>query len=151
VLLLSVAIFKTVFSLHDFPFHFFPLSLSPELVFVLRPLLCLVAFTYQPPWGAVQFADIYYLVSVLAVEILFGKLLCVRPTFFSPALFCFILQCSLSDLVFQPGTCCRDRSQVLVGIIIIIIISCHRFSFFPGTSALQPVVNPTTQASSLSL
>jgi hypothetical protein len=36
-------------------------------------------------------------------------------------------------------------------IIIIIIISCHRFSFFPGTSALEPVVNPTTQASSLSL
>jgi hypothetical protein len=36
-------------------------------------------------------------------------------------------------------------------IIIIIIISCHRFSLFPGTSALEPVVNPTTQASSLSL
>jgi hypothetical protein len=36
-------------------------------------------------------------------------------------------------------------------IIIIIVISCHRFSFFPGTSALEPVVNPTTQASSLSL
>jgi hypothetical protein len=36
-------------------------------------------------------------------------------------------------------------------IIIIIIISCHRFSFFPGTSPLEPVVNPTTQASSLSL
>jgi hypothetical protein len=35
-------------------------------------------------------------------------------------------------------------------IIIVIIISCHRFSFFPGTS-LEPVVNPTTQASSLSL
>jgi hypothetical protein len=35
-------------------------------------------------------------------------------------------------------------------IIIIIIISCHRFSFFPGTSPLEPVVNPTTQASSLS-
>jgi hypothetical protein len=34
---------------------------------------------------------------------------------------------------------------------IIFIISCHRFSFFPGTSALEPVVNPTTQASSLSL
>jgi hypothetical protein len=33
----------------------------------------------------------------------------------------------------------------------VIIISCHRFSFFPGTSALEPVVNPTTQASSLSL
>jgi hypothetical protein len=31
---------------------------------------------------------------------------------------------------------------------IIIIISCHRFSFFPGTSPLEPVVNPTTQASS---
>jgi hypothetical protein len=36
-------------------------------------------------------------------------------------------------------------------VVIIIIISCHRFSFFPGTSPLEPVVNPTTQASSLSL
>jgi flagellar basal body-associated protein FliL len=40
---------------------------------------------------------------------------------------------------------------VVVVVIIIIIISCHRFSFFPGTSALEPVVNPTTQALSLSL
>jgi uncharacterized protein YpmB len=40
---------------------------------------------------------------------------------------------------------------VIIIIIIIIIISCHRFSFFPGTSPLEPVVNPTTQASSLSL
>jgi hypothetical protein len=39
----------------------------------------------------------------------------------------------------------------IIIIIIIIIISCHRFSFFPGTSPLEPVVNPTTQASSLSL
>jgi hypothetical protein len=36
-------------------------------------------------------------------------------------------------------------------IIIIIIISCQMFSFFPGTSPLKPVVNSTTQASSLSL
>jgi hypothetical protein len=36
-------------------------------------------------------------------------------------------------------------------IVVIIIISCHRFSFFPGTSPLEPVVNPTTEASSLSL
>jgi hypothetical protein len=36
-------------------------------------------------------------------------------------------------------------------IIIIIIISCHRFSFFPGTSPLEPLVNLTTQTSSLSL
>jgi hypothetical protein len=35
--------------------------------------------------------------------------------------------------------------------IVMIIISCHRFSFFPGTSPLEPVVNPTTQTSSLSL
>jgi hypothetical protein len=35
--------------------------------------------------------------------------------------------------------------------IITIIISCHRFSSFPGTSSLEPVVNPTTQASRLSL
>jgi hypothetical protein len=40
---------------------------------------------------------------------------------------------------------------VVVIIIIIIIISCHRFSFFSGTSPLEPVLNPTTQASSLSL
>jgi hypothetical protein len=40
---------------------------------------------------------------------------------------------------------------VLIIIIIIIIISCHRFSFFPGTSPLETVVIPTTQASSLSL
>jgi hypothetical protein len=40
---------------------------------------------------------------------------------------------------------------VIIIIIIIIIISCHRFSFFPGISALEPEVNPTTQASSLSL
>jgi t-SNARE complex subunit (syntaxin) len=39
----------------------------------------------------------------------------------------------------------------IIIIIIIIIISCHMFSFFPGTSALESVVNPTTQASSLSL
>jgi hypothetical protein len=38
-----------------------------------------------------------------------------------------------------------------IAVTIIIIISCHRFSFFPGTSALEPVVNPKTQASSLSL
>jgi hypothetical protein len=43
------------------------------------------------------------------------------------------------------------RAVALIIIIIIIIISCHRFSFFPGTSSLEPVVNPTTQASSLSL
>jgi hypothetical protein len=27
--------------------------------------------------------------------------------------------------------------------VFIIIISCHRFSFFSGTSPLEPVVNPT--------
>jgi hypothetical protein len=40
---------------------------------------------------------------------------------------------------------------IIIIIIITVIISCHRFSFFPGTSPLEPVVNPTTQASSLSL
>jgi hypothetical protein len=40
---------------------------------------------------------------------------------------------------------------IIIIVIIIIIISCHRFSFFPGTSPLEPLVNPTTQASSLSL
>jgi hypothetical protein len=39
----------------------------------------------------------------------------------------------------------------IIIIIIIIIISCHGFSFFPGTSPLEPVVNRITQASSLSL
>jgi hypothetical protein len=39
----------------------------------------------------------------------------------------------------------------IIVIIIIIIISCHSFSFFPGTSPLEPVLNPTIQASSLSL
>jgi hypothetical protein len=42
-------------------------------------------------------------------------------------------------------------NNIIIIIIIIIIISCHRFSFFPGTSPLEPVVNLTTQASSLSL
>jgi hypothetical protein len=40
---------------------------------------------------------------------------------------------------------------IIIIIITIIITSCHRFSFFPGTSPLEPVVNPTTQDSSLSL
>jgi hypothetical protein len=45
----------------------------------------------------------------------------------------------------------QERDGDVVSVIIIIIISCHRLSFFPGTSPLEPVVNPTTQASSLSL
>jgi hypothetical protein len=57
------------------------------------------------------------------------------------------------------GTALREYFRIfweivwycIIIIIIIIIISCHRFSFFPGTSALEPVVNPTTQASSISL
>jgi hypothetical protein len=44
-----------------------------------------------------------------------------------------------------------ENTYHIVIIIIIIIISCHRVSFFPGASPLEPVVNPTTQASSLSL
>jgi hypothetical protein len=44
-----------------------------------------------------------------------------------------------------------DGTMDFIIIIITIIISCHRFSFFPGTSPLEPVVNPTTRASSLSL
>jgi hypothetical protein len=40
---------------------------------------------------------------------------------------------------------------IIITISIIIIISCHGFSFFPGTSPFEPVVNPTTQDSSLSL
>jgi hypothetical protein len=45
--------------------------------------------------------------------------------------------------------CRQNMKSYKAIIIIIIIISCHRFSFFPGTSALEPVVNPTTQTSSL--
>jgi hypothetical protein len=49
------------------------------------------------------------------------------------------------------GFCCVNSGLGII-IIIIAIISCHRFSFFPGISPLEPVVNPTTtQASSLSL
>jgi hypothetical protein len=40
---------------------------------------------------------------------------------------------------------------IIIIVVIIIIISCRRFSFFPGTSPVEPVVNPTTQASSLNL
>jgi hypothetical protein len=40
---------------------------------------------------------------------------------------------------------------IIIIIVVVVVISCHRFSFFPGTSALEPVVNPSTQASSLSL
>jgi hypothetical protein len=40
---------------------------------------------------------------------------------------------------------------ISVVVVIIIIISCHTFSLFLDTSPLEPVVNPTTQASSLSL
>jgi hypothetical protein len=53
--------------------------------------------------------------------------------------------------ISAPSYANNDTSHETIIIIIIIIISCHRFSFFPGTSALEPVVNPTTQASSLSL
>jgi hypothetical protein len=49
-----------------------------------------------------------------------------------------------------PMSATRLAHPILVAVTII-IISCHRFSFFPGTSPLEPVVNPTTQASSLSL
>jgi hypothetical protein len=47
--------------------------------------------------------------------------------------------------------CCPGIVIIIIIIIIIINISCHGLSFFPGTSLLEPVVNPTTQASSLSL
>jgi hypothetical protein len=40
---------------------------------------------------------------------------------------------------------------MIIIIIVVIIISFHKFSFFPGTSPLEPVVNPTTQASNFSL
>jgi hypothetical protein len=40
---------------------------------------------------------------------------------------------------------------IIIIVVVVVVFSCHRFSFFPGTSPLEPVVNPTTQASSLSL
>jgi hypothetical protein len=40
---------------------------------------------------------------------------------------------------------------IVVVVVVVVMFSCHRFSFFPGTSPLEPVVNPTTQASRLSL
>jgi hypothetical protein len=43
----------------------------------------------------------------------------------------------------------KNRSQKWL--LDIIIISCHRFSSFPGNSPLEPVVNPTSQALSFSL
>jgi hypothetical protein len=52
---------------------------------------------------------------------------------------------------FKSQTVALSLFIIIIIIIIIITISCHRFSFFPGTSPLEPVVNPTTQASSLSL
>jgi hypothetical protein len=52
--------------------------------------------------------------------------------------------------VFAADMAYRSVTIIII-IIIIIIISCHRFPFFPGTSPLEPAVNPTTQASSLSL
>jgi hypothetical protein len=53
--------------------------------------------------------------------------------------------CRLSERAFIAA------AVIIIIIIIIIMFSCHRFSFFPGTSPLEPVVNPTTQASRLSL
>jgi hypothetical protein len=41
-------------------------------------------------------------------------------------------------------------TDIIIVVVVVVVVSCHRFSFFPGTS-LEPVVNPTTQASSLSL
>jgi hypothetical protein len=70
---------------------------------------------------------------------------------------------SLQDIMFHLNIfyCKQDTAYMLsiyliicvhnFIIIITIIISCHKFSFFPGTSPLELVVNPTTQASSLSL
>jgi hypothetical protein len=55
------------------------------------------------------------------------------------------------QIVQQSAGIVHDRFLPHPSQFIIIIISCHRFSFFPGTSPLEPVVNPTTQASSLSL
>jgi hypothetical protein len=55
----------------------------------------------------------------------------------------------MEEICRQPMFLIEQRTFIII--IIIIIISCRRFSFFPGTSPLEPVVNPTTQASSLSL
>jgi hypothetical protein len=100
-----------------FPFISCPYHFLPNWLFVVRPLPCLRASAYQPVRAAVQRTDLNHLVSVLVEEILYLKLLRVRSTFFSSILFCFILQCFLSDLVFGLSTCCGDRSPGLVGIV----------------------------------
>jgi hypothetical protein len=104
------------------PFSSFTFHFLPNWFLILYPLLCLEAFAYQPLWDTVQLPDRNYLISVLVVEVLYRKLLCVRPTFFFPSLFCFIVHCSLSDMVFELGSCCGDHTPLLVGILIIIII-----------------------------
>jgi hypothetical protein len=58
---------------------------------------------------------------------------------------------NITRLKHLPLVLIKAQTTRFIIIIIIIIISCRRFSFFPGTSPLEPVVNPTTQASSLSL
>jgi hypothetical protein len=62
----------------------------------------------------------------------------------------FLMMCDVPSMTVFVGNL-LSVVLVIIIIIIIIIISCHRFSFFRGTSPLEPVVNPTTQASSLSL
>jgi hypothetical protein len=75
-----------------------------------------------------------------------GLLLC-------PLLYLVITSLAIFSFISKYLTICQGFMSLvfMLIIIIIIIISCHRFSFFPGTSPLEPVVNPTTQASSLSL
>jgi hypothetical protein len=48
----------------------------------------------------------------------------------------------------QDGKLCDSIRFV---VLVLWLFSCHRSSFFRGTSPLEPVLNPTTQASSLSL
>jgi hypothetical protein len=75
-----------------------------------------------------------------------GGLQFLKPLYIFPFLSKFL------DGVMRCGAKRRIMSFCgIIIIIIIIIISCHKFSFFPGTSPLEPEVNPTTQASSLSL
>jgi hypothetical protein len=85
-----------------------------------------------------------------------GNLLSVVLVLFTDIFVNFCLQFRWPQwLLVWQSISCQTFSEFLYlnfyTLIIIIIISCHWFSFFPGTSLLEPVVNPTTQASSLTL
>jgi hypothetical protein len=57
-------------------------------------------------------------VSVLAVEVLYRKLLFVRPSFFSSVLFCFIPLCFFSDLDSELGSSSFDWYVIIIIILL---------------------------------